>query len=148
MKEDIQYHLFSKLSETILYQYIYPYIYRFPPKELLDEIHSFSQSKIDLYRVYNIQTERNIMYYDLLSYMNRRTVSLIQIDKGRENILRRHYMLKDYTAPQLLEFYGKYFSMNQTTDIETKCGVLWGLFTPDERIRFIHRRLSFLESHL
>ena len=88
------------------------------------------------------------MYYDLLSYMNRRTVSLIQIDKGRENILRRHCMLKDYTAPQLLEFYGKYFSMNQTTDIETKCGVLWGLFTPDERIRFIHRRLSFLESHL
>ena len=28
-------------------------------------------------------------------------------------------MLKDYTASQLLEFYGKYFSMNQTTDIET-----------------------------
>lgn len=148
MKQDIKYHLFSKLSENILYECIYPYIYRFPPKELLDEIRTFPQSKKDLYRVYDIPMDLNTLYYDLLSYMNRRTVSLIQIDKGRENILRRHHMLKDCSAPKLLEFYGRYFSMNQTTNMETKCGILWGLFTPNERIRFIHRRLSYLESHL
>ena len=148
MNNELDYKLFSKLSETILYENIYPYIYRFPPKELRTEIKQFSQTKVDLYRVYDLPYDQNTLYYDLLSFMNKRTVSLIQIDKGRENILRRHYMLKDYSANQLLEFYTQYFSVNKMKDIETKCGILWGLFTQDERISFIHRRLSFLESHL
>lgn len=148
MDNELDYKLFSKLSDTILYENIYPYIYQFPPKELLTEIKQFSKTKMDLYRVYDLPQEKNTLYYDLLSFMNKRTVSLIQIDKGRENILRRHYMLKDYSANQLLEFYTQYFSVNKMKNIEIKCGVLWGLFTQDERISFIHRRLSFLESHL
>lgn len=148
MDNELDYKLFLKLSDTILYENIYPYIYQFPPKELLTEIKQFPKIKVDLYRVYDLPQEQNTLYYDLLSFMNKRTVSLIQIDKGRENILRRHYMLKDYSANQLLEFYTQYFSVNKMKDIETKCGVLWGLFTQDERISFIHRRLSFLESHL
>ena len=148
MNNELDYKLFSKLSDTILYENIYPYIYRFPPKELLTEIKQFPKTKMDLYRVYDLPHDQNTLYYDLLSFMNKRTVSLIQIDKGRENILRRHYMLKDYSANQLLEFYTQYFSVNKMKDIETKCGILWGLFTQDERISFIHRRLSFLESHL
>ena len=148
MDNELDYKLFSKLSDTILYENIYPYIYQFPPKELLTEIKQFPKTKMDLYRVYDLPQEQNTLYYDLLSFMNKRTVSLIQIDKGRENILRRHYMLKDYSANQLLEFYTQYFSVNKMKDIETKCGILWGLFTQDERISFIHRRLSFLESHL
>lgn len=148
MDNELDYKLFSKLSDTILYENIYPYIYRFPPKELLTEIKQFPKTKMDLYRVYDLPHDQNTLYYDLLSFMNKRTVSLIQIDKGRENILRRHYMLKDYSANQLLEFYTQYFSVNKMKDIETKCGILWGLFTQDERISFIHRRLSFLESHL
>lgn len=148
MEVEVKYHLFAKLSETILYECIYPYIYQFKPKHLLNEIRQFPSSKRDLHRVYDIPMEQNILYYDLISYMNRRTVSLIQIDKGRENILRRHHMLKDYSANKLLEFYTQYFSVNKMKDVETKCGVLWGLFTQDERIRFINRRLSFLESHL
>lgn len=148
MEFKVKYHLFSKLSETILCEYIYPYIYQFKPKHLLNEIRAFPSSKIDLYRVYDMPMDENILYYDLLSYMNRRTVSLIQIDKGRENILRRHHMLKYYSANKLLEFYTQYFSVNKMKDVKTKCGVLWGLFTQDERIRFINRRLSFLESHL
>jgi hypothetical protein len=148
MDNELDYKLFSKLSDTILYENIYPYIYRFPPKELLTEIKQFPQTKVDLYRVYDLPHDQNTLYYDLLSFMNKRTVSLIQIDKGRENILRRHYMLKHYSANQLLDFYTQYFSVNKMKDIQTKCGVLWGLFTQDERISFIHRRLSFLESHL
>lgn len=148
MELEVKYHLFSKLSETILYEYIYPYIYQRQSQDLLNEINQFPSSKFDLYRVYDIPLEQNILYYDLISYMNRRSVSLIQIDKGRENILRRHHMLKDYSANKLLEFYTKYFSVNKMKDVETKCGVLWGLFTQDERIRFINRRMSFLESSL
>ena len=72
----------------------------------------------------------------------------MQNNEGHENILRRHVMLKDYSAPKLLEFYTQYFSVHKMKDIETKCGVLWGLFTENERVRFIGRRLSFLESHL
>jgi len=148
MEVEVKYHLFYKLSETILYEYIYPYIYQLQPEHLLNEIRQFPSSKRDLYRVYDIPMEQNTLYYDLISYMNRRTVSLIQIDKGHENILRRHHMLKDYSANKLLEFYTQYFSVNKMKDVETKCGVLWGLFTQDERIRFINRRLSFLETHL
>jgi hypothetical protein len=148
MELEVKYHLFSKLSETILYEYIYPYIYQRQSQDLLNEINQFPSSKFDLYRVYDIPLEQNILYYDLISYMNRRSVSLIQIDKGRENILRRHHMLKDYSANKLLEFYTQYFSVNKMKDVETKCGVLWGLFTQDERIRFINRRMSFLESSL
>tara|TARA_Y100000389_G_C17465142_1_gene524827 strand:- start:47 stop:493 length:447 start_codon:yes stop_codon:yes gene_type:complete len=148
MELEVKYHLFTKLSETILYEYIYPYIYQRQPQDLLNEINQFPSTKFDLYRVYDIPLEQNILYYDLISYMNRRSVSLIQIDKGRENILRRHHMLKDYSANKLLEFYTKYFSVNKMKDVETKCGVLWGLFTQDERIRFINRRMSFLESSL
>lgn len=148
MSSDLDYGLFSKLSETILYQHIYPYLYQFPPKELLNEITQYPNMKIELYRVYDMPEEQNVLYFDLLSFMNKRTVSLINIDKGRENILRRHFMLKNYSANELLEFYTQYFSINKVKDIDTKCGVLWGLFTQDERIRFINRRLSFLESHL
>jgi hypothetical protein len=148
MELEVKYHLFTNLSETILYEYIYPYIYQRQPQDLLNEINQFPSTKFDLYRVYDIPLEQNILYYDLISYMNRRSVSLIQIDKGRENILRRHHMLKDYSANKLLEFYTKYFSVNKMKDVETKCGVLWGLFTQDERIRFINRRMSFLESSL
>jgi len=93
MEQDIKYHLFSKLSETILYEHVYPYIYQFQPNNLLNEIRLYPCQKIELYRVYDIPIERNVLYYDLLNYMNRRTVSIIQIDKGRENILRRHHML-------------------------------------------------------
>ena len=82
-----------------------PYIYQPQPKELLTEIKAFPNTKKELYRVYDLPQEQDILYYDLLSYMNKRTVSLIQIGKGRENILRRHYMLKDYSASKLLEFY-------------------------------------------
>lgn len=57
-------------------------------------------------------------------------------------------MLKDYSVNKILEFYTRYFSVNKMNNIETKCGVLWGLFTQNERIHFINRRLSFLESHL
>ena len=131
-----------------LYQHIYPYLYQFPPKELLNEIQQYPNLKIELYRVYDMPEEQNILYFDLLSFMNKRTVSLINIDKGRENILRRHFMLRNYSANELLEFYTQYFSVNKVKDIDTKCGILWGLFTNDERIRFINRRLSFLESHL
>lgn len=148
MHDDIQYHLFSKLSQTILYEYIYPYIYRPQPKELLTEINDFPKTRSELHRVYDLPQEQNVLYYDLLSYMNRRTISLIQMDKGRENILRRHHMLKDYSASKLLEFYIHYFSVNKMKNIETKCGLLWGLFTQNERIGFINRRLNFLESHL
>lgn len=148
MERDIRYHLFSKLSETILYQYVYPYLYEFQPKELLMEIRRFPDTKKELCRVYDLPTEDNILYYDLLSYMNKRTVSLIQLDKGRENILRRHHMLKDYEASRLIEFYIQYFSVNKMKDIHTKCGILWGLFTHNERIAFINKRLTFLQSHL
>mgnify|MGYP005726323263 FL=1 len=148
MSNELDYGLFSKLSETILYQHIYPYLYQFPPKDLLNEIQQYPNLKIELYRVYDMPGEQNILYFDLLSFMNKRTVSLINIDKGRENILRRHFMLKNYSANELLEFYTQYFSVNKVKDIYTKCGILWGLFTNDERIRFINRRLSFLESHL
>jgi len=148
MNTEIKYHLFSKLSETILCEYIYPFIYQFKPNNLLNEIRLYPSSKLDLYRVYDIPIEQNTLYYDLISYMNRRTVSLIQIDKGHENILRRHHMLKNYSANKLLEFYTQYFSVNKMKNIKTKCGILWGLFTHEERIRFINRRLSFLESHL
>lgn len=148
MEQDIKYHLFSKLSETVLYEHVYPYIYQFQPNNLLNEIRLYPCQKIELYRVYDIPIERNVLYYDLLNYMNRRTVSIIQIDKGRENILRRHHMLKDYSVNKILEFYTRYFSVNKMNNIETKCGVLWGLFTHNERIHFINRRLSFLESHL
>lgn len=148
MEVEVKYHLFSKLSETIICECIYPYIYQFQSKQLLNEIRLFPSSKADLYRVYDMPMEQDILYYDLISYINRRTVSLIQIDKGHENILRRHHMLKDYSANKLLEFYTQYFSVNKMKNVATKCGVLWGLFTQDERIRFINRRLSFLESHL
>ena len=113
MELEVKYHLFTNLSETILYEYIYPYIYQRQPQDLLNEINQFPSTKFDLYRVYDIPLEQNILYYDLISYMNRRSVSLIQIDKGRENILRRHHMLKDYSANKLLEFYTKYFSVNK-----------------------------------
>lgn len=148
MHNNIQYHLFSKLSHSILYEHIYPYIYQPQPKELLTEIKAFPNTKKELYRVYDLPQEEDILYYDLLSYMNKRTVSLIQIGKGRENILRRHHMLKDYSASKLLEFYIHYFSVNKMKNIETKCSILWGLFTQNERIGFINRRLTFLESQL
>lgn len=148
MSNELDYDLFLKLSETVLYQHIYPYLYQFPPKDLLNEIQQYPNLKIELYRVYDMPGDQNILYFDLLSFMNKRTVSLMNIDKGRENILRRHFMLKNYSANELLEFYTQYFSVNKVKDIDTKCGILWGLFTNDERIRFINRRLSFLESHL
>ena len=148
MTSDLDHDLFSKLSETILYQHVYPYLYQFPPKDLLNEIQQYPNLKIELHRVYDMPQEQNVLYFDLLSFMNKRTVSLINIDKGRENILRRHFMLKNYSANELLEFYTQYFSVNKVKDIDTKCGILLGLFTQDERIRFINRRLSFLESHL
>jgi len=148
MNTDIKYYLFSKLSEEVLYQHIYPYIYHFQPKDLLCEIKQFLPKKYNLYQVYDIPFDRNVLYYDLLNYVNRRTVSSMQNNEGHENILRRHVMLKDYSAPKLLEFYTQYFSVNKMKNIETKCGVLWGLFTENERVRFIGRRLSFLESHL
>ena len=148
MSTDIRYSLFSYLSEETLYQHIYPYIYNFQPKDLLCEIKQYSQYKSDLYQVYDIPVDRNVLYYDLLNYVNRRPVSCMQQNEGRENILRRHVMLKDYSAPKLLEFYTQCFSVNKMKNVETKCGVLWGLLTETERIRFIEGRLSFLERHL
>lgn len=148
MEPEVKYHLFSKLSEIVLYEHIYPYIYHFQSKNILNEIRLYPSTKFDLYRVYDLPMEQNMLYYDLISYTNRRTVSLIQISTGHDNILRRHHMLKDYSANKLLEFYNQYFSVNKMKNIKTKCGILWGLFTHDERVRFIHRRLSSLESHL
>jgi len=45
MEQDIKYHLFSKLSETVLYEHIYPYIYQFQPNNLLNEIRLYPCQK-------------------------------------------------------------------------------------------------------
>ncbi len=148
MGSEVKYHLFSKLSEDTLCQCVYPYISRSQPRELLADIEQHSTSVTDLYSVYDMPIEQNTLYHDLLSFINKRSVSFIQIYPGHENILRRHTMLKNYSASKLLKFYTQCFSVNKMKNVQTKCGVLWGLFTDKERDIIINRRIRILHSQL
>ena len=79
MELEVKYHLFTNLSETILYEYIYPYIYQRQPQDLLNEI---TQKTIELQNesLKTLESIQTLLRKEKVFFINENQITSKQAD--------------------------------------------------------------------
>jgi hypothetical protein len=130
--------LFSRLPYDIIY-IIIPYTYQLQNKTLLEDIRHYYKSKNDLLEFYlliylsftpssmnNNQYEKYLLVTDLFMDI------LFNIRSYKSDFLTRVLLVN---TPQQVD---RYIFHLKNKNINSQINILWGLFTPEERTKFMY----------
>ena len=128
---------FSKLPEDIIIEKIMPFVYNFQPKCLLRDIRSFTTDYSIVKDMYEIYYNPIIFFNDITMFCHEKCGHQEHIPSlgGIEYIFYRSIKFKDKPATYVIE----YIKSIQKNVKWRHCRLVWGLFTPEERTRFINK---------
>jgi hypothetical protein len=131
--------LFKKLPMDIIINHIMPYTYKPQYKSLLFDIRSFSKDFTFVEDVYYTEYNGSVLICDLIKFCNNNIAPVYGIDMKYEYILKRNYILNVKNHRELVEYIFIKVHRNLNHHTENKIKFIWGLITPPERMRFIHK---------
>jgi hypothetical protein len=147
--EIISKHLIEKIPEDIIREYILPFTYNIKPREHLDDIASYYLDHNIVNDCYSTIYNYNILFYDLIRYVNFSDYPIIKINNSFVNIISRCYKLKNKSLKEKIDFIenfivhiksNNYFATRNT---RYKSRFLFGLLTPFERNEFINKVIIY-----
>lgn len=154
---------FSKhLSNQIIFENIYPYIYEPHPKYLLDDMKSFFSEYKEVEKIYKETFTAHHFWQDIYNFLQQEDPPLGWFHNGKnipdrgglfdDAVIRRHYSFKDKLRRDIFHFYNcLYYTCGFVlTDINNPdskelikiCRNLFALFTPDERVDFVENWIN------
>jgi hypothetical protein len=135
MPEELNKRLINKLPDDVIINHILPYTYERQPRKLLNDIRSFAKDYSLIESIYMTQFNELVLLYDLLRFLypcyGKKNII--------ENVLRRHFHLKNKTGEYLINVLIVCFERNLEINTERKIKILWGLLKPMERTQFINK---------
>ena len=134
----LNYKLFKLLPSDIIINHIIPYTYSTQPKILLFDIRSFYQYLSLVENVYFIDYNNYMLLNDLLIFCNSNIGSEVCL-LGQYNILLRNIILRYKPQKYIDNFIMNVFHNYRKKKTNSKIKMIWGLFTPIERTRFINK---------
>jgi hypothetical protein len=135
MQQELNIGLINKLPDDVIINHILPYTYEPQPRKILNDIRSFSKDYSLIENIYMTQFNELILLYDLLRFLYPSYV----IKNIMENVLRRHFHLKNKPCEYLINMLNVCFERNLEINTERKIKILWGLLKPIERTNFINK---------
>jgi len=107
----------------------------FKPAVLLHDIRNFKANYTLLSNCY-FKNNEIIILNDLVRFCNNNTMPLYYIETNYENIIKRHFLFRNYTVIELKHYI--YFDFYKALILQTKRKIwfLFGLLTPKERTAF------------
>jgi len=131
--------IITKLPEDII-NLIIPYTYSVQSKELNDDIQTYFSKKKIITRIYSRwwfdsyeeNADKNWLYNDLLAFANDYNATMFGFTESFYNIFSRNIMLKNEQKKVI-----SYIVHLENEKVEKQINICWGLFTPEEREKFI-----------
>mgnify|MGYP001201433561 CR=1 FL=1 len=152
----------KKLSNQIIFDNIYPYIYEPQPKYLLDDIKSFFSGYEEMEKFYKETLTAHQFWRDIFNFLEQKEPTVGYFNNGKpvpirgklfkDNVIMRLYGFKDTDRKRLCYYYiGLFFKHRlslshllgfwlidpDSKDLINLCKKVFALFTPDERIDFM-----------
>ena len=128
---------FSTLPEDIIIEKIMPFAYNPQPKCLLRDIRSFTTDYSIVKDMYEIHYSPIIFFNDIISFCHEQYGYQEHIPSlgGVEYLFYRNTIFKGKATPYVIEYINS-IRKNMSWG---HCRFAWGLFTPEERTRFINK---------
>ena len=145
MNENIEMSpIFKQIPLTILIEHIMPYARMPQSRELLRDIRSFSEDIGIIDNMYHSQYNDEVLFNDLMYFVNNRSLSATETNPKYQNILRRHTSLKNASNKDIVHCFHKYFKRPLLTEeVSHRNRLLFGLLTPEERTEFINKYILY-----
>ena len=132
-------NLVRRLPDDVIMNHILPYTYVTQPRRLLNDIRSFTTDYNLVESVYMTQFNELILLNDLLRFLYINITPSYGINNIFENVLRRHFYMKNKSDAYLITQVRVNFHRNVGVNTERKIRVIWGLMTPWERTKFVNK---------
>ena len=140
MPEELNKLLINKLPDDVIINHILPYTYEPQPRKILNDIRSFAKDYSLIESIYMTQFNELVLLYDLLRFLYLNINPSYGIKNIIiENVLRRHFHLKNKNGEYLINMLIVCFGGNLEINTERKIKILWGLLKPFERTQFINK---------
>ena len=136
--------LVRRLPDDVIINHILPYTYMTQPIHLIEDIRSFTTDYNLVESVYMTQFNELILLNDLLMFLfiNIKPIygvnNMFGINDIFENLLRRHFYMKNKSDVYLITQIRVNFHRNVGVNTERKIKVIWGLMDQVERANFIN----------
>ena len=127
--------LFNRLPVDVIMNEILPFTYSPQPKRLMNDVRSYYEDMDRLETMFYVHNDI-IILNDLIRFCNLFVAPVYDITLKYENILRRHYLLKNITHGELVHFVFYDFHRRLLTHTSRKLRFLYGLLRPFERKLF------------
>ena len=124
---------------------ILPYTYSPQAKEIMEDIHSYFESKKTICDIFYLKyvdllsnerhADMNWLVNDILCFMNNHRSSYYKYADKCYSICTRNYMLRNVDPSTIRKILNKSYN----TNIHFQFRIYWGLLLPEERHEFIRR---------
>ena len=128
----------KKIPTEIIINNILPYTYETKPTELLLDIISFRTDYNIIINLYAFSYNYRILLFDLIYFCNNSIYIDDSITLKLQNLLKRNYILSQFSNDQLVYFIYTTFH-EKRRNILSQIKFIWGLLTVHERNEFINR---------
>jgi len=128
----------KKIPTEIIINNILPYTYETKPTELLVDIISFRTDYNIIINLYAFSYNYRILLFDLIYFCNNSIYIDDSITLKLQNLLKRNYILSQFSNDQLVYFIYTTFH-EKRRNILSQIKFIWGLLTVHERNEFINR---------
>jgi hypothetical protein len=135
----INHKLLESLPDDIIINNIIPYTYEKQPKQLLQDIRSYTADLDLIDNYYMFESNEIVLLNDLVRFCNNNIAPVYDVEPRYETILKRHFCIKDMSPLEIKQFVFFEFHRRLIVYPERKIKFLWGLLTPVERTRFFNR---------
>jgi hypothetical protein len=131
----------KKIPTEIIINNILPYTYETKPTDLLLDIISFRTDYNIIINLYAFSYNYRILLFDLIYFCNNSIHIDDSITLKLQNVLKRNFILSQFSNDQLLYFiYTTFHEKRRNTLSQIK--FIWGLLTLHERNEFINRLIE------
>jgi len=131
----------KKIPTEIIINNILPYTYETKPKDLLLDIITFRTDYNIIINLYAFSYNYRILLFDLIYFCNNSIHIDDSITLKLQNVLKRNFILSQFSNDQLLYFiYTTFHEKRRNTLSQIK--FIWGLLTLHERNEFINRLIE------
>jgi translation initiation factor 2 beta subunit (eIF-2beta)/eIF-5 len=126
------------LPMDVLVNHVYPFSYHCQSSILLTDIRNFVETYSIIERLYLFEYNEVTLFNDLISFVTRRSIRMTNDNNNQyDNILRRSYSLRTQSVSHFMKYYMRL--INSGSNYTQKNRLIWGLFTPSERDKFMRR---------
>lgn len=137
MSNNININYITRLPLDIIINNLIPFTYITQPRELLQDIRSFSADFSTLEQYYYSEFNENVLVIDLYNFCNRSNVYACNMNNDFGKMLRRNFRLKNKPYSYLNNYSFIHYRRDGYVMINRKIKIIWGVLNPIERTQFI-----------